>query len=218
MKSVLISIQPKWCELIASGKKTVEIRKTAPKEVPFKAYIYCTKARKPSDFMTKSEQFGYVNAPEYVFCNRDNRYDANGKVIGEFICDKVEDIYPEYGYLDACCEGGDYYILDKCCLSRKELIDYGKRSKKSYPMLYAWNISELKIYDKPRELREFFVIDKEAIKKCEFRSRVWQNPDFIEGGMILGGCVCDESEDWCTNCKIKPITRPPQSWCYVEEN
>lgn len=43
MKSVLISIQPRWCELIASGKKTIEIRKTKPKlETPFKVYIYCT--------------------------------------------------------------------------------------------------------------------------------------------------------------------------------
>lgn len=31
MKSVLISIHPKWCELIADGKKTVEVRKTRPK-------------------------------------------------------------------------------------------------------------------------------------------------------------------------------------------
>ena len=31
MREVLISIQPKWCELIASGKKTVEVRKTKPK-------------------------------------------------------------------------------------------------------------------------------------------------------------------------------------------
>ena len=29
--SVLISIQPKWCELIANGQKTIEIRKTRPK-------------------------------------------------------------------------------------------------------------------------------------------------------------------------------------------
>lgn len=43
MKSVLIAIQPKWCELIASGKKTIEVRKTAPKlQTPFKCYIYCT--------------------------------------------------------------------------------------------------------------------------------------------------------------------------------
>ena len=47
MKSVLISIKPKYCELIASGKKTVEIRKTRPKiEPPFKCYIYCTKPSK----------------------------------------------------------------------------------------------------------------------------------------------------------------------------
>lgn len=43
MKSVLISIRPQWCEKIASGKKTIEVRKSAPKEVPFKAYIYETK-------------------------------------------------------------------------------------------------------------------------------------------------------------------------------
>jgi hypothetical protein len=36
MKAVLMSIQPKWCELIASRKKTVEVRKTKPKlDVPF---------------------------------------------------------------------------------------------------------------------------------------------------------------------------------------
>ena len=44
MKSVLISIQPKWCELIANGKKTIEVRKSRPKiETPFKVYIYQTK-------------------------------------------------------------------------------------------------------------------------------------------------------------------------------
>ena len=48
MKSVLISIQPKWVEKICReiGKdenskpiyeKRIEVRKTAPKEVPFKA-------------------------------------------------------------------------------------------------------------------------------------------------------------------------------------
>ena len=44
MKSVLISIQPKYCELIVNGKKTIEVRKTRPKlETPFKVYIYQTK-------------------------------------------------------------------------------------------------------------------------------------------------------------------------------
>ena len=45
MKAVLMSIQPKWCELIASGKKTIEIRRNIPKlDAPFKVYIYCTLA------------------------------------------------------------------------------------------------------------------------------------------------------------------------------
>ena len=46
-KAVLISIQPKWCELISNGKKTIEVRKTRPMlETPFKCYIYCTKPSK----------------------------------------------------------------------------------------------------------------------------------------------------------------------------
>lgn len=45
-KSVLISIRPEWCELIVSGEKTIEVRKTRPKlDMPFKCYIYCTNRR-----------------------------------------------------------------------------------------------------------------------------------------------------------------------------
>lgn len=54
MKSVLISIKPKWCELIARGKKTVEVRKTRPKlETPFKCYIYQTKAQWAFEFLRR---------------------------------------------------------------------------------------------------------------------------------------------------------------------
>ena len=42
-KAVLISIRPKWVEKIASGEKTIEVRKTRPKlDTPFRCYIYCT--------------------------------------------------------------------------------------------------------------------------------------------------------------------------------
>ena len=51
MKSVLIAIRPQWAEKIAKGIKTIEVRKTAPKEVPFKAYIYCTKEKKQDDII-----------------------------------------------------------------------------------------------------------------------------------------------------------------------
>ena len=51
MQSVLISIRPQYCELIASGKKTIEVRKTRPKlETPFKCYIYCTKDKENTLF------------------------------------------------------------------------------------------------------------------------------------------------------------------------
>lgn len=73
MKSVMISIKPKWCELIASGRKTIEVRKTRPKlETPFKCYIYCTRGFKPNT------KYGYKLRA------------WRGKVIGEFVCDRVD--------------------------------------------------------------------------------------------------------------------------------
>lgn len=47
MRAILMSIKPKWIEKIASGEKTVEVRKTVPKcGAPFKVYMYCTNDRK----------------------------------------------------------------------------------------------------------------------------------------------------------------------------
>ncbi len=36
MKSVLIGIRPEWCEKIASGEKTLEVRKNRPKQETLK--------------------------------------------------------------------------------------------------------------------------------------------------------------------------------------
>lgn len=69
MKSVLISIKPQYCELIASGKKTVEVRKRRPKlQTPFKCYIYCTKVKptlavwENKVFHAEKEDFDFYNA------------------------------------------------------------------------------------------------------------------------------------------------------------
>ena len=81
-KAVLISIRPEWCELIASGQKTVEVRKTKPSAIlPLKCYIYCTKPSFPH------EDF-------FVF-------DAGGKVIGEFVCHNIFPVWP--GYIGKDC-------------------------------------------------------------------------------------------------------------------
>lgn len=73
-QAVLISINPKWCELIASGRKTIEVRKTKPKLLPpFKCYIYCTQTE---------EIMKYPGWP--------------GKVVGEFICDWCDPFQPRH--------------------------------------------------------------------------------------------------------------------------
>lgn len=79
MISIIASIQPKWCELIASGKKTIEVRKTAPKETPFKVYMYCTIAKDRKKY-----------TDEFDVPIETKMWMGNGKVIGEFVCDKVE--------------------------------------------------------------------------------------------------------------------------------
>lgn len=65
-KAVMISIRLKWCEKIARGEKTIEVRKTRPKKLknPFKCYIYCTQGRDARRLRV-----------------------SWGKVIGEFTCD-----------------------------------------------------------------------------------------------------------------------------------
>ena len=149
MKAVMISIQPKWCELICSGKKTLEVRKTKPKlETPFKCYIYETKGNH-----------------------------GCGKVIGEFVCDGI-----------IVAERGCYSRLPqtKTMINSYDLLDYADRGT-----LYGWNISNLVIYDKPKDLYDFGRHDN-----------AYDN---------AFGWLFEDRE------KIVPITRAPQSWCYVEE-
>lgn len=182
MKSVLISIRPQWVEKIASGQKTIEVRKTAPKEVPFKAYIYETKGQYIKFIHGAHTKYGY----------------GCGKVIGEFVCDRTTDISV---VVRNCNENyNEVYHNDECkgsCLTWKELQEYGKDKP-----LYGWHISDLKIYDKPRELSEFR-------KPCDW------NYDC---------CTCKRAKYELTKAEAKvfygcdsELTRPPQSWMYIED-
>lgn len=188
MKSVLISIQPKWCELIASGKKTIEVRKTKPKlETPFKCYIYCTK----NTFNIR-----------YSDSAKDWQKNACGKVIGEFLCDYIEDFKEfEYG-IDVLHR----HIKLNACINYGEIYDYLGFKKCGY----GWHISNLVIYDKPRELSEF-VVEGDCLngdcKKCKW---------FDGGNNYNVEADCLLPYDFHFNKSVKPLFRPPQSWCYVE--
>lgn len=204
MKAVLMSIQPKWCELIASGKKTVEVRKTKPKlEVPFKVYIYCTKDGKnliKGDISTTID-FVAVNG---------------GKVIGEFVCDRIDTVArirtPCMDYTTVN-DKWDTHFCEISCLNGDELGKYLGFNKDGY----GWHISNLVIYDKPRELGEFTTVDNEAVQNCNHRVQSYYD-GFCNSGYLKCGFYCKVKDDWCDKCKTKPITRPPQSWCYVERS
>lgn len=198
MKSVLMSIQPKWCELIASGKKTVEVRKTKPKiDVPFKCYIYETKDKKFENIGVCGHK---ADGTPYIYKHN------GGKVIGEFICNAII----------SHCEMANADIAEyQGCIKREKLFEYAKGKE-----LYGWHISDLVIYDKPRELSEFHLA-----RHC-FN---YKNVDIVENAMgdyvtqYFNNSLCrrcmnyDNGLNWCEKIDgKKAITRPPQSWCYVE--
>lgn len=193
MKAILMSIQPKWVTMIEYRKKTIEVRKTRPKlEPPFKCYIYCT----------------FPQKPVYdIWINRgtENRFLGNGKVVAEFVCDRIDEYTSGIPPFYEASDGYNVYPpeLEKMCLGYKDLDAYGKGKP-----LYGWHISELKIYDQPKELGE--------------------NGDFTFP-CLRGGEDCD-SHRKCVGCKYarlwtgtreiycnRWVTRPPQSWAYVEE-
>ena len=186
MKSILISIRPKWCQKIISGEKTIEVRKTRPKmDTPFKCYIYCT-ADSPDLNIPISQERLMRDYLETGSMKSLNCPLGNGKVIGEFVCDRIAMILPAnepYGIYDI----DDDYVL-QTCLENGALWDYGRGGR-----LYGWHISNLKIYDTPRELSEF-----ERHYECDGCDARWASE-------------CNACHD---NGKLK---RPPQSWCYVAE-
>lgn len=194
MKSVLISINPRWCELIASGKKTVEVRKTRPKlETPFKVYIYCTANKNGTkDLLEIHGTDGKIRK-------------ANGKVIGEFVCDKIY----QYSTTENC-EGidiTDEEMTKASCLTKREIRDYEFSAEAKdfciYKIgVYGWHISDLVIYDKPRELSEFKQV-------CKIRGYHKKDEPKTEGINI-------QSLLHSSRVEVKYFTRPPQSWAYTE--
>lgn len=198
--AVLLSVRPKWCELIASGKKTVEIRKTRPKiETPFKCYIYCTKPKMITKYVFKPEDYPEYMRPEKpVFCkvpDGSSTYcsvvNGNGKVIGEFVCDVIFTMSITYSDPTSRIALKEFPYT---CLTDRQIIDYLGNGNQGY----GWHISNLVIYDKPKELNEFYLK-----KKCHSCKR---------SGYESSACIYDE------DCIVPAIiTRPPQSWCYVQD-
>lgn len=163
-KAVLISINPKWCELIASGKKTIELRKSFPKmKLPFKCYIYCTKGNidnVPSKIWWKADVTGFQHI-------------MNGKVIGEFICDSVL----------SRCEMANADLAEQLgCVRREKILEYANGKE-----VFGWHISDLVIYDKPKELGDF---------KVEVTNKIWSFTKRLER----------PPQSWCYVEELRGVT------------
>ncbi len=113
-----------------------------------------------------------------------------GKVIGEFTA------FNEFTY--RMCMGVPKHLVLSGCISVEEIWSYTNKGEKD---LTEISISDLIIYDKPKELSEFR-------KPCNYDL----------------GCKCCSmyfpgtafAAPYCKNGNLE-IARPPQSWCYVEE-
>ena len=205
MKAIILACNPAECEKIANGDMSILVRKKVPKETPFKAYIYETKGKK-IECGFHFEDTGITLRELYVYgmhkakIVKHYRYEGKSRVIGEFICDKVDRIGKrgiknnfDYCYLSLNEWGNDDVEIEitdikNSCISKEELNFYGEKSH----CLYCLHISDLKIYDEPKELSEF----KTGCIGCKDRDTY-------------------HCKFYC--CMERPITRPPRNYIYVEE-
>lgn len=205
MKAVLLSINPQHCFNIAKGQKTIEIRKNKPKiNAPFKVYIYCT----------KGETLYRSNSDGQIRITKPNREKAlqhhtvfNGKVIGEFICNTIDDYIAEFTtencYEAICvqcfdkdceetqekfitsnefCNPSNCCLCKQSCLSFDEIKKYVFNGESGFFNFCGWRMSDLLIYDKPQDLNCF-----DRLRQTKF------------------------------GYEPVKLVRPPQSWCYVRE-
>ena len=206
MKSVLMSIAPKWCELIANGEKTIDVRKTKPKiETPFKCYIYCTKEKYKNKYLHTSNKknrllFWHNKGDCEIVCQPENTsyiaHSCFGKVIGEFVCDSI---------LSNCEMANAEIAEQQGKVKREDLFKYANGKK-----LYGWHISDLKIYDEPKELSEFN-------KPCDFNYDCFLCDRAVYDKKVItdiSGKITKVNNKFIACDDVK--TRPPHSWCYVE--
>lgn len=175
-------------------EKTIEVRKTAPKETPFKTYIYQSK-----------RNWIYKILPWLK--------ERRQKVIGEFVCDSVTCTQAYYG------NSGEKHLtnlfgidIKNTCLSLHEIFDYIIGDKKDGTG-WLYHITDLKIYDKPKDLREFCTWRFGKNDGCEtcFNKKWWEG-DTADENIAKRICAPCQKDNF-----RKQITRPPQSWMYVKE-
>ena len=215
MRAVMKSVSPRICEKVASGDCTILVSKTAPKQVPFKCYIYCTMPNYKTDWGWQHKPYLYIRDGklkwiDVAFENIIFYEWAHKKIIGEFVCDKVIKTcgWRLRGDTQQCAKRTtDEEAFPKLdCLTIDEIVKYAGSENREVCGLH---ISDLKIYDKPKQIREFSPICsyKNDDGSCQYHKVdcLYQQRDYnTDGSINLVTCG-------------KSITRAPSNWQYVEE-
>ena len=189
MRAIMLAVHPKWCWKIATGEKTFEVRKTAPKQkTPYKVYLFCTKTGKT---LYRSKADGGIRLYHKTAHDAFSHHTVmNGKVLAEFTCDA------DLPLLFQCSDPAalvTHYEVPGTCLSDVEIMNYLGNGVEGHGL----HIAGLTIYDRPREITEFR-------KTCP-------NSFYCESCAMYNA-----HEETCGNAALI-LRRPPQSWCYVEE-
>jgi len=147
-KSLMLSIRPEHLVNILKGYKTLELRKTVPKDYKGWVYCYCTKS-KPYLGKNHDGNIGLYNIPAFGHYNKGG--DLNGKVVARFWFDEYETLETDYSMWVIAPKRNEE-ILEQSCLTWEEADKYA-----NYKTLYAWHIKKLEIFDEPKELSDFIV-------------------------------------------------------------
>lgn len=195
MKALLISIHPEHALNILNGSKTLELRKSVPKGYVGWVYGYVTKGKPRLFKIDGFDDYNVSNLPPF-YGNT-----INGTIPFRFWFDeyiKLEWLDPSLNIKRNDVNYYNYYalfeniynnvewILPNLCLTKQQVIDYGKERD-----LYAWHIKKLEIFDKPMMLEEF-------------QNYMPKSNDIPEALITSSWQILHQ-----------PLTKAPQSWQYV---
>lgn len=193
-KAVLASLKPYFYYLVGEGIKGVEVRKNYPKAEDWSKDTYFYMSRDEKSFAKIPKEFQEKYRKHF------------GKVGLRFVCDRVIGTcsWRLKGKTGFCAKRTEEEtnLPITACLTLEEIEQYAGSEGRG---IYAWHITDLVVYDEPRELSDFATVcdgeDAYKCSECEYFN-------LLEKGISIYKCLCNH---------LKPLKRPPQSWCYVEE-
>lgn len=182
--AIINRFDPKTCISILSGKQKIFIADYIPKEYdrpdgtePFKVYVF---SRMPTEkrelgLCVDEGKLDLVFMINFYAAKKMGMEIVSGKVIGEFLCTNIREIPRVYAVSpESECK---FNITDKDladgCFDRKNLKAFAGSDK-----LYAWEISDVVFYEKPKCIEEFH-------KPCECSAEIIKFCDAAKTGCLM---------------------------------